>query len=172
MRGWRSVVVVIALTVAAGLVVAWLWFPTPLRVRTTTVPTLRGLSVEDALEQLREAGLRGRPAGDLEDPEVPRGSVVWSLPVAGTVLPESAIVRLNVSAGAPRVLVPLLADLDLGTADSVIAAAGLTRGSIDSQTTTGLAGVVLRTLPPPGKAVRAGDSVNLVLSRGPRDRTP
>lgn len=160
----------LALAATAGVVVAWLWFPTPLRIRTTTVPTLRGLTVENALEALRQAGLRGRPAGDLEDPQIPKGSVVWSLPVSGTALPESAVVRLNVSAGAPRVLIPILADLDQATADSVIAAAGLTRGSVDSQPATVPPGIVLRTLPPPGKAVRTGDSVHLIVSRGPRDR--
>ncbi|HET9066410.1 MAG TPA: PASTA domain-containing protein [Gemmatimonadales bacterium] len=170
MRAWHRATLGLGFAVVAGLAVAWLWFPTPLRVRTTTVPTLRGVPLEQALDQLRTAGLRGRPSGELDDPQVARGSVVWSLPVAGTVLPESAIVRLNVSAGPPSVLVPTLADLDLGTAGSVLEAAGLLTGAVDSQTTNLPAGIVLRSQPPPGKAVRAGESVNLVVSRGPRDR--
>lgn len=170
MRGWQRATLWLGSAVIAGLVVAWLWFPTPLRSRTTTVPTLRGVPLEQALDQLRAVGLRGRPSGELEDPQVTRGSVVWSLPVAGTVLPESAVVRLNVSAGPPSVLVPVLADLDLGTAGAVLEAAGLRLGEVDSQTTTLPDGIVLRSEPPPGKAVRPGQSVNLVVSRGPRDR--
>ncbi len=170
MRAWQRVTLGLGSAVIAGVAVSWLWFPTPLRVRTTTVPALRGVPLEEALDQLRATGLRGRPAGGLDDPQVAQGSVVWSLPVAGTVLPESAVVRLNVSAGPPSVLVPVLADLDLGTAGTVLEAAGLLTGSVDSQTTNLPVGIVLRSQPPPGKAVRAGESVHLVVSRGPRDR--
>ncbi|MEO8478485.1 MAG: PASTA domain-containing protein [Gemmatimonadota bacterium] len=170
MHGWQRATLGLGSAVIAGVAVAWLWFPTPLRVRTTTVPALRGIPLEEALDQLRAAGLRGRPSGGLDDPQVAAGSVVWSLPVAGTVLPESAVVRLNVSAGPPSVLVPVLADLDLGTAGAVLEAAGLRTGAVDSQTTNLPVGIVLRSQPPPGKAIRAGETVNLVVSRGPRDR--
>lgn len=170
MRAWQRAALGLSLAVVSGAAVAWIWFPTPFREQHTTVPALHGVPLEQALDQLREAGLQGRPSGELADPQVPEGSVVWSLPVAGTVVPEAAVVRLNVSAGPPRVLVPTLADLDLGTAGSVLEAAGLLTGTVDSQVANLPVGIVLRSEPPPGNAVRAGRAVNLVVSGGPRER--
>jgi serine/threonine-protein kinase len=163
----------LAVAVAAGLLVTWLLFPSPLlRAREHAVPPLRGVPLDVALAALADSGLRGREAGRAADPDVPAGRVAWHLPVAGTVLPESAVVRVTVSSGPPTVLVPDLADLDLGTAAEVLSAAGLVTGPVDSQFAPDAAGIVLRTRPEPGKAVWAGDTVQVIVSRGPREKRP
>ena len=101
--------------VIAGLLVAWLLYPAPIVPRTVEVPALRGRELDGALTDLAELGLRGRQAGELDDPLVPIGRVSWQLPVEGTRLPEGAVVRLGISSGPPRVVIPDLVDLDLVT---------------------------------------------------------
>ena len=158
--------------VAAGVLVTWLLFPSPLVVDEHTVHAVRGMALADALRALQDSGFRGREVGRLPDPEAAAGTVAWQLPVAGSVLPDSAVVRLTVSSGRPSVLVPELADLDIATAGEVLQAAGLVVGAVDTQWAADPPGIVLHSRPEPGKAVRSGDTVQLIVSRGPRERRP
>lgn len=172
MTRWTGTALV-AGAVLAGVAVSWVLYPTPLTNHERPVPALRGVPLDQALAQLNAVGLRGREAGQASDPEVAAGSVAWQVPARGTVLPESALVRLTISSGPPSVLVPNLSRLDLGTALEVLEAAGLSTGAIDSQRSRGdSAGIVIRTTPDAGKAIRAGAAVNLTVSSGPRSSTP
>lgn len=166
----RTAIVAIAGAALAGLAVAWLLYPAPIVSRPVEVPQLRGQASAQAIAALSAAGLRGRLAGELDDPLTPAGTVSWQSPVAGTTLPESAVVRLGISSGAPRVLVPDLANLDLNTAVEILVAAGLGLGRVDSLYASDTAGVVIRTVPEARQPIRAGSRVEITISRGPRNR--
>ncbi len=170
MTRWTAVGLVTA-AVVAGVAVSWLLYPTPLSNREAEVPNLRGLTLETAAAQLSAVGLRARTAGRARDPEVAEGAVAWQVPAAGTVLPESALVRLTISDGPPTVLVPDLARLDIGTALTVLGAAGLRAGVVDSQRTSQPVGIVVQSDPLPGKAIRAGTAISLTVSAGPGSRS-
>lgn len=165
-RQWA--VGLVSAAVLAGLVVTWLLSPTPIVTRRVQVPELRGVASTQAIGTLAEIGLRGRLAGELEDPLTPAGTVAWQSPVAGTALPESSVVRLGVSSGAPRVLMPDVLDLDLASAARVITAAGLRVGPVDSIATPTPPGVVVRSRPDARQPIRAGGSVEITVSKGPR----
>lgn len=158
---------VIAGAAAAGYVVTYAIFPAPIIARTVAVPLLRGASVEAAVAQLTKLGLRGRPADTAADPLTPLGTVAWQSPVSETMLPQGAVVKLGVSAGAPPVSMPSVADLDVGLARQVIEAAGLHVTRIDTVRADAPLGVVLGTLPPADAMVRAGDTVRVSISSGP-----
>jgi serine/threonine-protein kinase len=164
----RWLVAALVVAVVAGLVVTWLLYPTPLMPRTAEVPALRGLPTAQAVSQLAASGLRGRIAEEIEDPLAEVGTVSWQSPVAETRLPQGAVVRLGISAGPPRVLVPDLAELDLGTAATLLEAAGLGIGRIDSAWSTSPAGSVVSTDPEARGPLRAGASVDVTVSKGPR----
>lgn len=158
---------VIAGAAAAGYVVTWAIFPAPIIARTVAVPLLHGASVEAAVAQLSKLGLRGRPADTVADPLTPAGTVAWQSPVAETMLPQGAVVRLGVSAGTPLVSMPSVANLDVRLARQVIEAVGLHVTRIDTVQTDAPLGVVLGTSPPADAAVHPGDTVRVSISSGP-----
>jgi serine/threonine-protein kinase len=160
----------IGVAILAGLAVTWLLYPTPIVTHLVTVPALRGTATDQAVNELAAVGLRGRLAGQLADPLTPAGTISWQTPAPGTALPESSIVRLGVSSGPPRVLVPELVDLDLRAAIRVLAAAGLRVGALDSVYSSTTAGVLLGSRPEARQPIRAGSRVELIVSRGPRSR--
>lgn len=158
---------VIAGAAAAGYAVTCAIFPAPIIARTVAVPPLHGASVEAAVARLAKLGLRGRPADTVPDPLTPAGTVAWQSPVAETVLPEGAIVKLGVSAGTPLVSVPSVVDLDVGLARQVIDAAGLRIAGIDTARTDAGLGIVLSTSPPAGTPAHPGDTIRVTISSGP-----
>jgi beta-lactam-binding protein with PASTA domain len=158
---------VIACAAAAGYVVTCAIFPAPILARTVVAPPLHGASIEAAMARLTKLGLRGRLADTVPDPLTPAGTVAWQSPVAETVLPQGAIVRLGVSAGAPLVSVPSVTDLDIGLARRVIEAVGLRVDRIDTARTDAGLGIVLGTSPPAGTSVHPGDTIRVTISSGP-----
>ena len=165
----RTLVVlgVIAGAAAAGYVVTCAIFPAPIIARTVAVPPLHGASVEAAVALLAKLGLRGRAADTVPDPLTPAGTVAWQSPVAETVLPQGAIVKLGVSSGIPLVSVPSVADLDIGLARQVIDAAGLRIAGIDTARTDAGLGIVLTTSPSAGTSAHPGDTIRVTISSGP-----
>ena len=170
---WKSGWIWLALlaAVGGGLAAAWLLYPAPIVRREAEVPALRGIPTDQAVADLAALGLRGRIAGELEDPLTPDGTVSWQSPASGTMLPEGAIVRLGISTGPPRVVVPELVELDVGTALVILEAAGLQVGRVDSVWSSTAAGLVVRTRPEARGAIRAGGKVDLTVSRGVRGPT-
>lgn len=154
------------LAVAAGLAVIWLLYPAPIVPRSVEVPPLRGIPATQAVADLAALGLRGRLTEELADPLVPRGGVSWQSPAPYTVVPESAVVALGVSVGAPTVVVPDLIDLDLVTAQSVLDAAGLLLGRVDTVGSRQPQGAIMLTRPEARAARVAGGSVDVTVSRG------
>lgn len=161
------ILAVIAGAAAAGYVVTCAIFPAPIIARTIAVPPLHGAAVEAAVAHLDRLGLRGRAVDTVADPLIPAGTVAWQSPVAETMLPQGAIVRLGVSSGAPLVSMPAVTDLDVGLARQVIEAAGLHVTGVDTVHTTAPLGIVLGTSPAAGVTVHPGDGVRMSISSGP-----
>ena len=155
--------------IAAGLLMTWLLYPSPLLPGHAEVPQLRGLPYQQAVEELTAVGLRGRPGQRISDPLVAAGAVSWQSPAPFTVLPESSTVRLGVSTGIPIVVVPDLVGLPVNTATAVLSAAGLGIQRIDTIPSTQPAGRVLATDPAARSSMRAGASVTIGISRGPQE---
>lgn len=165
--GW--IVGAVLTAIVAGIAMSWLFYPSSLTPGEVELPSLRGVPAQEAISQLATAGARGRIAPTrIDDPTVPSGSVSWQSPVAGTVVPESTVVMLGVSAGTPRVIVPDLIDLEPEAARRVLDAAGLVVGSIDSSHSTEPVGAILGTRPEARQPIRVGSEVELIVSKGPR----
>lgn len=162
-----TVLAVMLTAAAAGYVVTCAIFPAPLLPRSISVPSFRGAPVDSVLVRLTRLGLRGKLADTVIDPLTPAGTVAWQSPVAETLLPQGAVVRLGVSSGPPLVSVPDVTDLDLGLARQVIEAAGLQVGRIDTVRQDADLGTVLATLPAAGANAKPGDPVQVTVSSGP-----
>ncbi len=163
---WAALAVA-AVCAAAGYVLTCAMYPAPILPRQITVPALRGVPLDSAVNRLAQLGLRGRPTDSIADPLIPSGAIAWQSPAPNTVLPEGSLVSLGVGTGAPVVAVPDVRLLDLRLALHVIEAAGLRAGAVDTVPNDADQGTVLGMRPSPGSALPTGGTIGLAVSSGP-----
>ena len=160
-----------ALGLVAIFVVGWLgsalWFsPAPLLPEERTVPRVVALPLDDARAGLERVELRARVAGQRNHPTAERGVVIWQDPAPGTAVPMNTSVQLTTSAGPAAIPVPDLTGFNVRDAATVLQAARLKLGAIDTIAAAGEAGVVLGTRPGPGTARMPGGVVELIVTAG------
>lgn len=141
--------------------------PTPTQtVARVAVPALVGVREPRAVELLREAGLEAgtvaRRAGNK-----PAGVVLAQEPAAGARLDEGENVRLVVSEGPAREVVPDLVGEDLNQALDDLGQAGF-RSQVRQVFAQQASGVVVRQEPKAGASLKEGATVSLRVSKGPR----
>jgi beta-lactam-binding protein with PASTA domain len=169
-RGFLIGIGVIAgASILGYLLAAVVLFPAPITETTTAVPTVLGQPYTSAEATLRAAGFRVRREAEVSHSTAPGGTVVWQDPPPDVQLPATAVVRLTVSTGPEGIVVPDVVDLDFTLAQSVLREAGFRLGGTDSVASLTTPGTVLATRPGLGVIRPQGDSVTLVVSRGPAD---
>jgi beta-lactam-binding protein with PASTA domain len=133
-------------------------------------PDVTGLTVSDATEALREAGLRAR--FELVPSDRPAGIVLSQSPTAGTTVAKGSVVTLDVTkAREPAVPQVELPDM-IGTsfADSRARLRGLgLRVRVVRVVAADPAGTVVGQTPRAGTEVREGTTVTLRVSTGPAE---
>src|SRR5438034_8981479 len=139
-RRWAAALVG---AVLGGYLTAYLvLFPAPLLHGHGVVPRVLGLSLQEASDQLRKAGLQVQDGGSESHPTAPQGTIVWQDPPPGVSAPAGLRVSLVSSDGPPKIPVPDVAGLDNDLARRLIAAAGLTvaqGGSVQAAAPPGVA---------------------------------
>lgn len=131
------------------------------------VPNLRGLPLDEARQQLQEAGLTPGEVSRAFSEEVPRGSVIDTDPEAGAEHRPNAPVDLVVSRGA-RLDVPDVVGLPEGTAMQRLREAGFEVEVADERVySEEEPGTVARQSPAGGGSAAAGETVRLAISKGP-----
>ena len=86
-------------------------------------------------------------------------------PVPGPV-PGNTVVKLTVSKGAPKVVIPNVVNLTSVAAANQLGGLGLVTTELTEASDTVAAGNVIRTDPAPGAEVDKGSTVTLVVSTG------
>jgi beta-lactam-binding protein with PASTA domain len=133
------------------------------------VPDLVGMSVDEAREMLRGAGLAIDDEVPIPDSDRTRGLIVAQSPLGGQALRPGAGVRLAVSAGPPRLRVPNLLGFEEATAVAVLERAGFhverSREIADEPE-----GRVARIQPAPGSEQEIPATIVLIISTGPPDQ--
>lgn len=158
--------VVIAAAVGYLVTIVWL-FPAPVVSGERAVPRVIELPRADALDNLAEAGLRGRIKESEPHLSVPAGSVIWQDPPPGLFLPQGALVWLTISSGPAAVPIPDVAGYEATLATRVLEATGFTVERRDSIAALADPGTVVATRPRAGVARLPGSTLTLVVSRGP-----
>src|SRR5438876_7103137 len=121
-RRWAAALVG---AVLGGYLTAYLvLFPAPLLHGHGVVPRVLGLSLQEASDQLRKAGLQVQDGGSESHPTAPQGTIVWQDPPPGVSAPAGLRVTLVSSEGPPKIPVPDVAGLDNDLARRLIAAGG------------------------------------------------
>jgi serine/threonine-protein kinase len=131
------------------------------------VPNVRGMPLQDAERELRDAGLTPGEETWRYSEEVPRGSVIETDPPAGEVRRPDTAVHLAVSKGR-EVFVPDVTGASRSSAVAELTAAGFEVEVEEERVYSGeTAGTVAEQSPRAGASTSAGDTVRLTLSRGP-----
>lgn len=130
------------------------------------VPAVVGLTYDEGSQILLDAELVPDPS-TVTDPDVPEGVIISIDPGAGVSVAPGQVIEVVVSAGPARIQVPSLTLLSLGEAEEALEARGLVLGTVTTENSSSVAkDVVIRSDPEQGTDVRAGDTVNLVVSTG------
>lgn len=169
----RRLLVLLAVVGGAALLgyvlAAVVIFPAPIADSTTPIPSVMGQPYASAEATLKAAGFRVRREAEQPHPTAMGGLVIWQDPPPDTRLEPGAVVRLTISTGPEGTPVPDVANLDLALAQAVIYEAGFRVTGVDSVAAAAAPGTVLATRPGIGVVRQPGDSVTLVVSRGPAD---
>ena len=129
------------------------------------VPDVTGMSLGEAKSVLEEAGLRYNVGEQRYDDVVPVGFVISQDPMPGQKIKEAGLVSVITSLGQEEVGIPLLLDLSLMQAKSLLERLGLRVGMIDTSYSDSIrGGRVVATSPPPDSAVYRGTKVDITLS--------
>ena len=146
--------VVVTLDVSAGQVRA-------------KVPTVVGLSRDDAVTALRGANLEVGQVVERPAPEA-RGTVLSSDPEAGQQIPQGTTVELVVSAGPSELLMPDVVGRELFEVRSTLEQLGLKIGETSYDSTSALpVGLVVSQTPSAGSPVKATDFITIRVSGRP-----
>ena len=131
----------------------------------TAVPSLVGLSLDQAQQALRDANLAVGDTTSVPSDE-PRNTVTKVSPKEGETVPTGTKVDLRYASGQNKV--PDVVGKDEGTARNMLEQAGFTVPNAQEQETADQpAGTVLSQSPAAGETSRLGSTVTLVVATTP-----
>lgn len=164
---WMVFGTLFAMALAASLVGVWVMFNLN-KPRTVPVPSLRGLSVTEARDMLKDSNLTLRIARRKPDDQMEIDRILDTDPPTGEEVREGGSVNVILSAGSRYVLVPDLAGMTVDKAKSVLSSLNLDLDeTIDRVLNEQISeGLVIRTEPPSRTRVERQGRVRLVVSSG------
>ncbi|HOT23586.1 MAG TPA: PASTA domain-containing protein [Thermoleophilia bacterium] len=162
---------VIGLVIVAAVLAA-IWVPGLFAGGSVSVPSVTGMTLDQARQTLADAGLEvGSVTPDASATTAPQGTVLSQDPTAGEKVDEGSAVAL-VIAGAGVVVVPDLKGLSRADAEAAITAAGLVLDSVLQDYSDEVpAGSVVEQSPAAGTTVPYGTAVVITVSTGPQSPT-
>jgi serine/threonine-protein kinase len=134
----------------------------------THVPRVANETKAQAERALADKGYKYRIGESQYSDTVPAGDVLSASPPAGSRLQRGKTVTIAISDGVHMVLVPQVAGLTFGAAQTTLTNAGLQFGPTPTQSSslTVRRGRVISTDPAYGTSVRDGSAVTVVVSSG------
>jgi len=148
-----------------GFLGAWYTFLGP--GSRIVVPSLAGLTVNEAKKDLSELGLTLRIGSEEFSEDIPEGRIIKSDPAGGGRISENGEVIVFTSKGKERILVPSLLGLSSEDAQKLIEKNNLFVGEISEEFSSDFAkGLIIRTIPANGERVKRDTQVSLVVSKG------
>jgi serine/threonine-protein kinase len=131
------------------------------------VPSINGVSVEQARDLLRARDLLLSLQAERPDPAIPAGKVAGQVPLAGSRTPRGAAVQAFVSSGASAVAIPTLAGARPDDAVEQLRNRKLAASHRREEASEAVgAGLVIGTDPPAGRSVAPDTEVTLIVSTG------
>jgi len=134
--------------------------------REFALPTIVGMTVEQAKPVLEEADLGLTVTSQEYHPDRPTGTILSQFPVGGTMVKSGRTVKVVTSLGQKDVAVPDVRGFSVRQARLDLEAAGFSLGDIQWTFTDSLPEkVVVFTFPKAGSMIPYGSAVNLLVNR-------
>ena len=131
------------------------------------VPDLKGLTFDEAKEQLNAKGLGiKKNAGTVASDQYDEGQIVSQTPDALTKAEANTTVEVTLSSGKGEVSVPPVTGMDETTAYNTLTNSGFTPVKDYAYSADVAQGNVIEQSPNAGSLAKAGDNVKIVISRG------
>jgi serine/threonine-protein kinase len=132
------------------------------------VPSVTGVTVEQARDLLAARGLLLTLQAERADPEVPAGKIAGQVPLAGSRAAKGTAVQAFVSSGAGLIAVPAVIGTRPDDAVEQLRSRKLLAGPRrEVASATVAAGLVVETEPAVGKTVSPDTAIALLVSTGP-----
>ncbi len=147
-------------------------FPAPeIAGQGVTVPSLVGMSTDEASQTLAGLGLGALEITSLPHPNAPRGTITAQSPLAGQQLAGGRAVRVSVSSGTPYVVVPDVIGFPIERGASLLTRLGFQIRRVE-EPAAAEAGRVVRLEPQPGAQLPLPSTVTIFVSTGPERSDP
>lgn len=131
------------------------------------VPDLKGLTFDEAKEQLNAKGLGiKKNAGTVASDQYDEGQIVSQTPDALTKAEANTTVEVTLCSGKGEVSVPSVTGMDETTAYNTLTNSGFTPVKDYAYSADVAQGNVIEQSPNAGSLAKAGDNVKIVISRG------
>lgn len=164
LRGVSGLTLILAAFAGASVVVLMgLLGTSPAQV---VVPTIRGMTADEAEKALHARGLRMTVVGHEYDPEVRLDRVIRSKPYEGKQVKKGRVVECVVSLGPHSVKMPAVLGMTLPAAEGRITDKGLHVGELVRRASSKDVDLVLEQTPEAGKTMPRSDPVRLLVSGG------
>jgi len=132
------------------------------------VPNVRNKTVADATALLERAQLTVGGTRTFYDDTVPKGRVIRTDPKAGEQISPHTAVTLVVSQGPAPITMPDVTTKPVDQATSILTALGLQVRTTKDFSDKVPENSVISSTPPAGSTAHKGDTVTLVVSKGPQ----
>lgn len=133
------------------------------------IPAVDGLSYNQAVNQLSRVGLVAQDIAESSE-DVPDGKVIRTEPPSGVKVENGSTVRVYVSNGKAKQVVPPVTGMTVESATAAIKAAGFEVGTVtQANSATIKLDMVISTDPTQGTSLENGSKVNLIVSNGQFD---
>lgn len=133
---------------------------------TLAVPSLLGMTFDEAEEKLTGMGLKIENKGEVSSDDYEEDQIANQDPVAGTVVKESDTVSVVISNGKGNIDVPGVVGKSESEAVSTLNDEGFKPDKTYSYSDSVAAGDVISQNPTSGSKAKKGDTVTLVISQG------
>lgn len=165
---WKKAAIGIGCVFAAILLMNFVVMPWYVRHDTLVkVPSVTGLTYEEAIKQLDEAGLEGLQGDIRYDPSKPIGTVVEQNPLPDQVVKDGRRIYLIISGGEQLYDVPNLVGRTLREAKFVLNQRNLEVQEVEYKPSVQYpTGIVLSQIESAGSKVKKGTKIGVIISTG------
>lgn len=128
---------------------------------------IKGKTFDEAKAALNGIGLGIERAGEESSDTYAQGQIVSQSVEAGTQVEKNTTIRVTISSGVGEIDVPMVTGLDQTAAEAKLAESGFVANTDFGYSDSVASGTVMSQTPEAGNKAKKGDTVSLMVSRGP-----
>lgn len=128
---------------------------------------IKGKTFDEAKAALNGIGLGIERAGEESSDTYAQGQIVSQSVEAGTKVEKNTTIKVTISSGVGEIDVPSVLGLDRETAEAELTENGFLANSNFEYSESVASGMVISQSPEAGSKAKKGDTVSLIISRGP-----